>query len=34
MRCTLIEQPRPFINLRLLPSELPIIVELPMTITT
>lgn len=33
MRCTLIEQPRPFINLCLFPSELPVIVELPMAIT-
>lgn len=33
MRSALIEQPRPFVNFRLLPTELPIIVELPMTIT-
>lgn len=33
MRSALIEQPRPFIDLCLLPSELPIIVELIMAAT-
>lgn len=33
MRSALIEQPRPFINLRLLTSELPIVVELLMAAT-
>lgn len=33
MRSALIEQPRPFINLCLLPSELPIIVELLMAVS-
>lgn len=33
MRSALIECPRPFINLRLLPTELPIIVELLMAAT-
>ena len=33
MRSALIEQPRPFINLRLLPSEVQVVVELLMAAT-